>query len=264
MLAGLPARYSFSLSENDLWTFLTVTTVGSSHTSKKTPSEDAHILTAYNDAVIAVIADGVSDPKASKSGEGARLAVQLTARAIARGLEAGTETEQAITEAFSYTHNALVDLTQRDNAFWGTYACTLAAAVIRGYDISVGHIGDSNAYCYDGKRLTRVATALSNDQPNLIILPNWRTQYTAQTVSKPYVKAFVLGTDGNDSFFLGRSADDGRMTNPDVTQALHTIATTGADDFEIMQVVNALMKHPKYDSFDDRTMFWAFRKETKA
>jgi len=263
VLAGLPARYAFSLTENDLWTFLTVTTVGANHTSKGTASEDGHIITAHKDAVIAVIADGVSDPKASKSGEGARLAVQLTARAIARGLDAGIDAEQAIAEAFSHTHNTLTDLTQRDNAFWGTYACTLAATVIRGHEISVGHIGDSNAYHYDGKRLTRVATALSNDQPNLIILPNWRTQFTLQTVSKPYIKAFVLATDGNDSFFLGRSADDGRMTNPEVTQALHTITTTRADDFEIVQVVNALMKHPKYDSHDDRTMFWAFRKETK-
>lgn len=261
MLAGLPARYAFSLTENDLWTFLTVTTVGTSHTSKGTPSEDAHILTAHGDAVIAVISDGVSDPKASKSGEGARMAVQLAARAITRGLDAALDTEQAIAEAFSYTHNALVDLTQRDNAFWGTYACTLAAAIFRGEEITVGHIGDSNAYHYDGKRLTRVATAPSNDQPNLIILPNWRTQFTAQTINKPYIKAFVLATDGNDSFFLGRSADDGRMTNPEVTKALHTIATTGADDYEVLQVVNALMKHPKYDNYDDRTMFWAFRKE---
>lgn len=261
MLVGLPARYAFALSENNLWTFLTVTAVGSNHTSKGTASEDAIIITAHNDAAIAVISDGVSDERCTKSGEGARLAVQHTARAIARGLEAGLDAEQAISEAFSHTYNALSELTQRENAFWGTYACTLAATVIRDNSITVGHIGDSNAYHYDGKRLTRVATALSNDQPNLIILPNWRTQFTVQTINKPYVKAFVLATDGNDSFFLGRSPDDGRFTNPEVTQALHTIATKGADDFDIMQVVNALIKHPGYDRTDDRTMFWAFRKE---
>lgn len=263
-MAGLAARYSFMLTENDMWRFLTVTTVGTSHTAKDAPSEDGHILTSHGNAVIAVIADGVSDPLASKSGEGARLAVQYTARAIARGMDAGLDAEQAISEAFSYTHNTLFKRTEDEKAFWGTYACTLAAAVVREHSISIGHIGDSNAYHYDGKRLTRAATALSNDQPNVIVLPNWRTQFTTQTVNKPYVKAFVLATDGTDSFFLGRSADDGLLTNPAVTEALHTITTNGADDFEIMQVVNALMKHPKYDHYDDRTMFWAFRKETAA
>lgn len=261
-MAGLPARYSIMLTENDQWRFLTATTVGSSHTSKGTPSEDGHVLTTQGNTVIAVIADGVSDPKASKSGEGARLAVQHTARAIARGLQAGLDVEQAISEAFSYTHNALAKKTDDEKAFWGTYACTLAATVIQGQSISIGHIGDSNAFYYDGKRLTRVATALSNEQPNLIVLPNWRTEFTVQTINKPYVKAFVLATDGTDSFFLGRSPDDGLLTNPAVTEALHTIATNGADDFEIMQVVNALLKHPKYDHYDDRTMFWAFRKES--
>jgi len=260
-MAGLPARYSLLLTENDLWRFMTATTVGTSHTSKGTPSEDGLFLTAHGNAVIAVIADGVSDPLASKSGEGARLAVQLAARAIARGLDAGLDTEQAISEAFSYTHGVLAKRTENESAFWGTYACTLAAAVIQGQSISIGHIGDSNAYHYDGKRLTRVATALSNNHPNVIVLPDWRTQFTTQTINKPYVKAFVLATDGNDSFFLGRSPDDGMLTNPAVTEALHTIATNGADDYDIMQVVNALLKHPKYDHSDDRTMFWAFRKE---
>lgn len=260
MLAGLAARYAFSLSESDLWTFLTVSTVGTNHTSKGTQSEDGLILTSHKDAVIAVIADGVSDPKASKSGEGARLAVQHAARAIARALEAGIDPEQAIAEAFSHTHNTLVALTEQDNAFWGTYACTLAAAIVRGQQITVGHIGDSNAYHYDGRRLTRMATALANDQPCLIVLPTWRTQFAVQTVNKPYIKAFVLGTDGNDSFFLGRSADDGSMTNKNVTEALHTIASS-KDHFEIMQVVHNLMKHPGYDNQDDRTMFWAFRNE---
>jgi hypothetical protein len=263
-LPGLAARYAVSLSENDLWFFLTVTTAGTNHTSKGTPSEDGILLTAHGDAVIAVIADGVSDEKAAKSGEGARLAVQHAAAAIARALDAGIEPEQALAQAFSHTHSTLIELTQRENAFWGTYACTLAAAVVRGQQITVGHIGDSNAFHYDGNRLTRLATALANDQPILIIHPQWRTEFTVQTVDKPYVKAFVLATDGNDSFFLGRSADDGRMTNPEVTNALHTINTTAATPYDIMQVVNALMKHPKYDSYDDRTMFWAFRKEKGA
>ncbi|WP_046476654.1 protein phosphatase 2C domain-containing protein [Candidatus Filomicrobium marinum] len=261
MLAGLSARYAISLSENDFWTFLTVTAVGTNHTSAGTSSEDGIHLTVHNGAVIAVLSDGVSDQKASRSGEGARLAVQHTARAIARGLDVGLDPEQAIVEAFSFTHNTLIQRTTEENAFWGTYACTLAAAVIQGQAITVGHIGDSNAYSYDGKRLTRVATALSNDQPNLIVLPNWRTQFAAQTINKPYIKAFVLATDGTDSFFLGKSEDDGRLTNPEVTHALHTIATTAADHFKVLHVVNALMKHNGYDHHDDRTMFWAFRKE---
>lgn len=264
MLPGLPACYAVALSENDLWTFLTISTVGTNHTSAGTTSEDAIHLTAYKDAVIAVISDGVSDPKCAKSGDGARLAVQHAARAIARGVDAGLDAEQAISEAFSHTHNTLVDRTQRENSFWGTYACTLAAAVIRHTAITVGHVGDSSSFYFDGKRLTRVATALADDNPLLIIHPSWRSQFTVQTVNKPYVKAFVLATDGNDSFFLGRSENDGRLTNPDVTQALHTIATNGSDRFEIMQVVNALMKHPGYDSHDDRSMFWAFRKEKGA
>lgn len=261
MVAGLAARYAFSLTENDIWTFLTVTTVGTNHTSKGTYSEDGVCLTAYEDYVIAAIADGVSDDKATKSGEGARLATQHATRAITRALAAGIDVEQAISEAFSHTYNTLTERTQKENAFWGTYACTLAAAVIKGQSITVGHIGDSNAFHYDGKRLTRVATALSDDRPHLIIMPTWRNQFTIQTVNKPYIKAFVLGTDGNDSFFLGRSENDGRMTNPNVTEALHTIATTRADHYEILQVVHNLMKHPGYDSSDDRTMFWAFRKE---
>lgn len=263
-MAGLPARYAFTLAENHLWRFLTVTTVGTNHTTKGIPSEDGICLTAHGNAVIAVVSDGVSDEKASQSGEGARLAVQHTARAIARGLDAGLDAEQAIVEAFSHTHNTLAQRTRDENAFWGTYACTLAAAVVEGQAITVGHIGDSNAYSYDGKRLARVATALANDQPNLIVLPSWRTQFTVQTINKPYIKAFVLGTDGTDSFFLGRSENDGRLTNPAVTQALHTIATNGADDFDVLQVVNALMKHADYDHYDDRTMFWAFRKENTA
>lgn len=260
MLAGLAARHSIALYENDSWTFLTVTCAGTSHTAKGDPSEDAIHLTAHGEAVIVAIADGVSDPKASKSGEGARLAVQHAAFATARGLAAGLDAEQAIAEAFSHAHNTLAALTERENAFWGTYACTLAAAVVLGPKITIGHIGDSNAFHFDGKRLTRVATAPANDQPNLIVLPQWRSQFTVQTVNKPYVKAFILGTDGNDSFFLGRSENDARMTNPEVAKALATVTAT-KNTHDILQVVNALLKHPGYDSYDDRTMFWAFRKE---
>lgn len=262
-MAGLPARYTVTLTENGIWTLLSVSLVGASHTARMAPSEDACSLTAFRDATIAVIADGVSDERATKSGEGARLAVQLAARAIARGLEAGLDADQAIAEAFSHAHNTLAQRTAAEGTFWGTYACTLAAAVLQGQAITVGHIGDSNAYHFDGRRLTRMATAPANEHPHLIVLPNWRDQFTTQTVDKPYVKAFVLATDGNDSFFLGRSPDDARLTNPEVTQTLHTIATNGASHFDVMQVVNALMKHPSYDGHDDRTMVWAFRKEQK-
>lgn len=262
MLDGLSTRYSISLSENPLWSFLTVTSIGTNH--KGGESEDAIFLTAHHNVVIAVISDGVSDPQCAKSGEGARFSVQHTARAIARGLDAGLDTEQAISEAFSHTHNTLVERTRRENASWATYGCTLGAAIIRDSAITIGHIGDSSCFYYDGKRLTRVATALADKNPLLIIHPTWRTQFTVQTVNKPYVKAFVLATDGNESFFLGRSENDGSYTNQKVAEFFHILCTNGTDDFEVCRGVNNLLKETSYDRSDDRTMFWAFRKEKVA
>lgn len=263
-LAGLAARYAFSLTENDLWTFLTVATIGNGHIHNGTSSEDGHLLVEHHGTVIAVVADGVSDKLAAKSGEGARYAVQLTAQAIARGLDAGLDVQQAIAEAFSYTHNVLTERTEAEKAFWGIYACTLATAVVQGTSITIGHIGDSSAYFYDGRRLTRAATAPVNDRPNVILQPTWRNEFTTQTINKPYVKAFALTTDGAESFFLGRSADDGSLTNPEVTKALHSISTDGSNHFAIANVINNLMQHTSYDRSDDRTMFWAFRKEKGA
>lgn len=263
-LAGLAARYTFTMAENDLWTFLGVNTIGTNHATAGTPCEDAFHLTAHKDAVIAVVADGVGDPKAARSGEGARLSVQLAAAAIARGIDAGVDLPQAISEAFSHVHNALVGRTKQEGAYWGTYACTLAAAVIRGAVITVAHIGDSNAFHFDGKRLTRVATARVNDSPTIIVLPDWRNDFAVQVINKPYVKAFALTTDGCGNFFMGRETDDASQTNPRLTAMLLDHMRENPSPYHALAGINALLQAKDYDSGDDRTMFWAFRKEKAA
>lgn len=252
------------MSENALWTFIGVNAIGTNHETAGTPCEDAMLLTAIGGAVIAVLADGVGDPKAAKSGEGARLSVQYAALAIARALEDGTPPRQAIAEAFSDVHNTMTARTKAEGAYWGTYACTLAAAVVEGPVITTGHIGDSNAFYFDGKRLTRAATAKVNSSPTIILHPEWRDDFATQVVDKPYVKAFALTTDGCSNFFLGRERDDASQTNPALTRMLVDHVAESRSPYHALAGINALLQAKDYDSGDDRSMLWAFRKETTA
>lgn len=244
-----------------MWTFIAVNNIGTNHATAGSACEDAIILTAHKDAVIAVLADGVGDPRAAKSGEGARISVQLAAQAIARAMEAGAPTTDAIAEAFSLVHSRLTARTAAESAYWGTYACTLAAAVIEGSRITTGHIGDSNAFHFDGKRLTRVATARVQHQPTIILHPDWRNEFATQVIDKPYVKAFALTTDGCANFFLGREADDASQTNPRLTALLLDHLRQNPGPFNALTGINALLQAKDYDSGDDRSMFWAIRKE---
>lgn len=240
---------------------MAVSILGTNHARRDAPCEDAIILTGHGEAVIAVVADGVGSELAAKSGEGARLAVQLASSAIARGLAAGLDATQAVAEAFSHVHNTLVRRTEEEGAFWALYACTLAAAVIEGTSITTGHIGDSCAFHFDGSRLTRVATAPVSEAPMIILHPGWRDDFTTQVVNKPYVKAYVLTSDGAGNFFLGRETDDARLTNPNITAMLLDHIRQNPDAFGVLAGFNALLQAKDYDSGDDRTMFWAIKKD---
>lgn len=224
-------------------------------------SEDGLAMVCHNGLVIVALADGVSAELASHSGEGARLATTLAVQAVARGLDAGLDKEQATAEAFSYVHNTLTDRTRRQNGFWGMYACTLAVAIIDGEVLTVGHVGDSSAYTFDGKRLTRIATAPVQSQPTTIIHPNWRDVFTSQSINKPYIRTFALTTDGAESFFMGRKDVDGPCTNPAVTEAITKAVDTLPTSYAVAAVISNLLQHTDYIKLDDRTMFWAIKKK---
>lgn len=263
-MAGLAPRYAFQVAETDAWLLLFVIMRGAAHQHAGEECEDGICLTTHGRWIIAVLADGVSDKQCTRSGEGARIAVQLAASAIARALDAGAHADNAIPEAFSFVHNTLTQRTKDEGAFWATYACTLAAAVIDGTAITAGHVGDCSAFAFDGKRLTRIATAHVHSAPTIILHPNWRNDFALQTLDKPYVKAFALTTDGCANFFMGRERDDATQTNPAITTMLLDHVRENSDPFHIMAGINALLRAKDHDSGDDRSMFWAFLKEKPA
>lgn len=257
--SGLPANFSLTLTETKHWTLIAVSTIGTGHIHKQLPNEDAVCLTAYGNSAIAVIADGVSDSKAAHSGYGARRAVRTCAPAIARGLAANLDPEQAIAEAFAAVHLDLVALTGKD--FWGTYACTLAAAIITDTAITVGHTGDSCLYASDGKRLSRVASGPVHSGPITIVEPTWRKGFTTQHLDKPYIKACVLATDGASDFFNQPGPTGAPQPRLEVVESLSGFIDKNPNPITRAAGVVRLMAKSDYTQLDDRSLVFALRKD---
>ena len=102
----------------------------------------------------AVVADGVAG--SGKGGEASKLAVE-TALKLFR--EAGPErtSRRMLAEIFSSANMAVYDAGMEERA-GGRGATTMTAAIFRGNEVTVGHVGDTRAYVIQGTRIYRLTS----------------------------------------------------------------------------------------------------------
>lgn len=90
-----------------------------------------------------VLADGMGGHNAGEVAS--RIAVEVTAKSVQEGLEAGKSTEQVVGEAIAIANTSIFEKSL-NNPAWDEMGTTLLVALIADHEVAIGHVGDSRAY----------------------------------------------------------------------------------------------------------------------
>src|SRR6476620_11762119 len=137
-VCGMRRRQPGSRVEVDLVLAAAVSDQGRVHRR----NEDAFHLELVQDAVIAVVCDGISSSTASNAAS--RAAADGAGAVLAAAVRDGTDVVRATTA--DAAHGAVGRVPATSRADLGVPSCTLISAVCTEDEITVGWIGDSRAY----------------------------------------------------------------------------------------------------------------------
>ena len=93
-----------------------------------------------------VIADGMGGHNAGEMAS--HIAVQAVGRTIRRGLVAGMQPEDLMRNSI-VTANEMVLALSEEHPGWAEMGTTIVVALLSGYSLVIGHVGDSRAYAVD-------------------------------------------------------------------------------------------------------------------
>ena len=165
-VCGMRRRQPGSRVEVDLVLAAAVSDQGRVHRR----NEDAFHLELVQDAVIAVVCDGISSSTASNAAS--RAAADGAGAVLAAAVRDGTDVVRATTDAADAAHGAVGRVPATSRADLGVPSCTLISAVCTEDEITVGWIGDSRAYWIaagDARQLT-VDDSWAHEQVSLGLL----------------------------------------------------------------------------------------------
>lgn len=165
-VCGMRRRQPGSRVEVDLVLAAAVSDQGRVHRR----NEDAFHLELVDDAVVAVVCDGISSSTASDAAS--RAAADGAGAVLAAAVRDGADPARAMSDAADAAHVAVGRVPATSRADLGVPSCTLVCAVCTEAEITVGWIGDSRAYwiaASDARALT-VDHSWAHEQVSLGIL----------------------------------------------------------------------------------------------
>ncbi|MGW4644348.1 protein phosphatase 2C domain-containing protein [Sphaerisporangium sp. NPDC004334] len=176
-------------------------------------NEDAMaLLTAGEDAVVAVVCDGVST--SPRPDEASQAAADIAAVTIAKRLAEGEGPETATREAVRLAADTVASAARPGE---DSPACTLVSAVVERRRVTVGWVGDSRAY-WLGEQSSLLTT--DDATPGTHMLTAWLGADAGEVV--PHVRTFT--TDGPGVVLL---CSDGLWNYYPEPEALAATALSG-------------------------------------
>jgi PPM family protein phosphatase len=205
-VCGMRRRQPGSRVEVDLVLAAAVSDQGRVHRR----NEDAFHLELVDDAVVAVVCDGISSSTASNAAS--RAAADVAGGVLAAAVRDGADLADATAAAAEAAHEAVGQVPATSRADLGSPSCTFVCATCAEDRITVGWIGDSRAYWIaggDARQLT-VDHSWASEQVSAGVLSH------DEAAREPRAHAITrwVGSDapsGPPQIVVERPAEPGRL-----------------------------------------------------
>ena len=257
-----PTQFQVASYSCGPWHIAASTRIGTGHTAKGVPTDDAMIVTRCGPHILLAVADGAGDARASRSAEGAQRAVATAAAAAQRNWGVYGPDKQLLIEAMAAAHVDLVSRAQAERQPADVFASTLMLVLLAGERIVAARIGDGSLYTWDGKQLTRFCSApLPAVQTPMLVQPDWRDWVATADQERSSVMGLAMCSDGGDDFFLEDAKSGGpRQPSETMFRSAADFTTkygpTGLMGF-VMQMLND--REWARRTSDDRTLIMALK-----